>query len=171
LLAHCADSHVRTRTRGVGGGIPETLLLRQVKGSGRSLACLRPHAGDPTRFAKAVPLAILVWSSATGFGESSPTPHQQEVTPSSDDCWWQRSVHSRSFGEDCDLRRHGMKLGASGSKKDKTSRGRRCTQAGVLLHRLWQSQATYDPLYTPTNCQHEPRCLREQTTPPREMLL
>jgi transposase len=52
------------------------------------------------------------------------------------------------FGPDCDLRRFGLKLAARGGKNAK----RRAVVAvarklAVLLHHLWKSGATYDPLY------------------------
>lgn len=51
------------------------------------------------------------------------------------------------FGEDCDLRRHGEKIAARGGKRAK----KRATTAvarklSVLLHRLWVSGETYEPL-------------------------
>lgn len=51
------------------------------------------------------------------------------------------------FGEDCDLRRHGQKLAAQGGKRAK----KRATTAvarklAVLLHKLWVSGETYEPL-------------------------
>jgi len=133
---------------------PETLLLRQVKGSGRS-----PRLPSSSRWRiqpglpRAVPLAhTWVWSQRNGI-RASPSPNSasaRKVTPSSDDCWWQRSVHSRVL-------RRGLRPATSRyeagrqriKERQETSRGRRCTQAGRPPHRLWQSQATYDPLYTP----------------------
>jgi transposase len=51
------------------------------------------------------------------------------------------------FGEDCDLRRHGEKLAARGVKRAKkravTAVARKLS---VLLHRLWVSGQTYEPL-------------------------
>lgn len=52
------------------------------------------------------------------------------------------------FGPDCDLKRFGLKLAARGGKNAK----RRAVVAvarklAVLLHHLWKSGATYDPLY------------------------
>lgn len=51
------------------------------------------------------------------------------------------------FGEDCDLRRHGERIAARGGKKAK----KRAVVAvarklSVLLHRLWVSGETYEPL-------------------------
>ena len=52
------------------------------------------------------------------------------------------------FGPDCDLRRFGLKLAARGGKNAK----RRAVIAlarklAVMMHHLWKSGATYDPLY------------------------
>jgi transposase len=51
------------------------------------------------------------------------------------------------FGKDCDLRRHGQRIAASGGKNAK----RRAVVAvarklAVLLHRLWTDQSVYEPL-------------------------
>lgn len=51
------------------------------------------------------------------------------------------------FGEDSDLRRHGEKIAARGGKRAK----KRATVAvarklSVLMHRLWMSEETYEPL-------------------------
>ena len=51
------------------------------------------------------------------------------------------------FGEDCDLRRHGLKIAAAGGKRAK----KRATTAvarklSVLMHRLWVGGDTYEPL-------------------------
>jgi transposase len=53
------------------------------------------------------------------------------------------------FGQDCDLRRFGLKLAARGGKNAK----RRAVVAvarklAVLLHHLWKSDTAYDPLFT-----------------------
>lgn len=53
-----------------------------------------------------------------------------------------------AFGPDCDLRRFGLKLSERGGKNGK----RRAVVAvarklAVLMHRLWASGATYDPLH------------------------
>lgn len=52
-----------------------------------------------------------------------------------------------SFGKDCDLRRHGMRIMEHGGNNAK----RRAVVAvarklAVLLHRLWADQSTYEPL-------------------------
>lgn len=51
------------------------------------------------------------------------------------------------FGSDCDLRRHGMRIAATGGKNAK----RRAVVAvarklAVLLHNLWANQSVYEPL-------------------------
>jgi len=56
------------------------------------------------------------------------------------------------FGEDSDLRRHGEKIAARGGKRAK----KRATIAvarklSVLMHRLWVSGETYEPLRNSTN--------------------
>ena len=137
----------------LAGAYPETSVLRQVKGVGviTSLAFVLTLE-DPARFAKSRSVGpyLGLIPAQRDSGESSP---QLRISKEGDAFVRRLLVGSAHyilgpFGEDCDLRRHGMKLGASGSKKDK----KRAVVAvarklGVLLHRLWQSQATYDPLY------------------------
>lgn len=137
----------------LAGAYPETSLLRQVKGVGpiTSLAFVLTLE-DPTRFAKsrAVGPYLGLVPAQRDSGDSKP---QMRISKEGDAFLRRLLVGSAQyilgpFGEDCDLRRHGMKLGASGSKKDK----KRAVVAvarklAVLLHRLWQSQATYEPLY------------------------
>ena len=52
------------------------------------------------------------------------------------------------FGQECDLRRHGLKLAARGDKIAK----RRAVVAvarklAVLMHSLWKNNSPYDPDY------------------------
>jgi len=119
---------------------PETLLLRQVKGVGpiTSLAFVLTLE-DPTRFAKsrAVGPYLGLVPAQRDSGESKP---QLRISKEGDAFLRRLLVGSAqyilgSFGEDCDLRRHGMKLGASGSKKDKK-------RAVVAVARSWPSSCT-----------------------------
>jgi transposase len=154
---------------------PETSRLRQVKGVGviTSLAYVLTLE-DPSRFARsrAVGPYLGLIPARRDSGESSP---QLRISKEGDAFLRRLLVGSAHyilgpFGEDCDLRRHGMKLGAGGSKKDK----KRAVVAvarklGVLLHRLWQSQATYDPLYNAKrDANASLAACRKDTTPVRE---
>ena len=52
------------------------------------------------------------------------------------------------FGEDCDLRRHGLKICERGGKdaKKRAAVGV-ARKLSVLVHRLWVSGEVYEPLY------------------------
>ena len=51
------------------------------------------------------------------------------------------------FGDDCDLRRHGSAIAARGGKRAKKRAAVAVARKlAVLLHRLWITQDTYDPL-------------------------
>jgi len=157
---------------------PETLLLRQVKGSGRS-----PRLPSSSRWRiqpglpRAVPLAhTWVWSQRNGI-RASPSPNS--ASGKEGDAFLRRLLVGSaqyilgSFGEDCDLRRHGMKLGASGSKKDKK-------RAVVAVARKLAVLCTVcGRARRPTTLSTTPNELsaraslpeRNKRTPPREMLL
>ncbi len=61
-----------------------------------------------------------------------------------------------NFGQDCDLRRFGLKLAERGGKNAK----KRAVVAvarklAVLMHQLWKSDGTYDPLYQKNKKQNQ----------------
>ena len=132
---------------------PETERLRQVKGVGPITAlAFVLTLEEPARFAtsRAVGPYLGLIPAQRESGDSKPEMH---ITKEGDAFVRRLLVGSAQyilgpFGEDCDLRRHGFKLGARASKKDK----RRAVVAvarklGVLLHRLWASEQPYDPLF------------------------
>jgi transposase len=52
------------------------------------------------------------------------------------------------FGEDCDLRRHGLKICERGGKDAKKRAAVAVARKlSVLLHRLWVTGEVYEPLY------------------------
>lgn len=52
------------------------------------------------------------------------------------------------FGEDSDLRRHGLKIAERGGKNAKKRAAVAVARKlSVLLHRLWVSGEVYEPLY------------------------
>jgi transposase len=130
---------------------PESEALRQVCGVGAltSLAFMLT-VGDAHRFTrsrKVGPWLGLVPGSHDS-GESEPQMH---ITKEGDQYVRRLLVGSAQymlgpFGPDCDLRRWGQERAARGGKNAK----RRATVAvarklAVLLHRLWVTQAVYEP--------------------------
>jgi hypothetical protein len=52
-----------------------------------------------------------------------------------------------AFGEDCDLRRHGMRIAERGGKRAKKRAAVAVARKlSVLMHRLWVNGETYEPL-------------------------
>jgi transposase len=138
---------------------PETKILRQVNGIGpvTSLAYLLVLE-DPTRFrsSRSVGAYLGLVPARDESGESKP-----ELRISKEGDRFLRSLLVNAaqyilgpFGEDCDLRRYGMKIAASGGKLAK----KRAVIAvarklAVLLHALWRTRATYEPLYSANRAQ------------------
>ncbi len=132
---------------------PETELLRQVPGVGpvTSLAYVLV-IDNPSRFAKSRHVGPYLGLVPRQYesGESSP---QLRITKTGDRLLRRLLVQSSHYimgwrGEDCDLRRQGMKLAARGAKNAK----KRAVVAvarklAVLLHRLWVRGEVYQPLY------------------------
>jgi len=132
---------------------PETGVTQQVKGVGpvTSLAFLLTIE-NPHRFQKSRdvgPYLGLV-PRQDDSGESSP---QLRITKTGDIMVRRLLVTSAHyilgpFGEDSDLRRHGLKIAARGGKNaKKRSVVAVARKLGVLLHRLWLTGEVYEPLY------------------------
>jgi len=131
---------------------PETELLEQVKGVGDLTALAYVLTLEkPERFEKSRdvgPYTGLV-PKQYDSGDSSP---QLRITKTGDRMLRRLLVGSAQyilgpFGEDSDLRRHGLKLAARGGKNAK----KRAVVAiarklAVLLHSLWRSGEVYEPL-------------------------
>lgn len=129
---------------------PESAALRQVKGVGlvTSLAFVLVLE-DPQRFptSRTVGAFLGLVPASNASGESNPQLH---ITKEGDVFLRGLLVNAAHyilgpFGEDCDLRRYGMKLAARGGKNAK----KRAVIAvarklAVLLHHLWRSQEAYD---------------------------
>jgi transposase len=132
---------------------PETKVLRQVKGVGPITALAYALVlEDPERFddSRSVGAYLGLVPRKDETGESDP---QLRITKEGDELLRSLLVNAGQyilgpFGEDCDLRRHGLKIAARGGKNAK----KRAVVAvarklSVLLHVLWSKQATYDPLH------------------------
>lgn len=130
----------------------ETELLQQPKGVGEltSLAFVLTIE-DPAHFAKSRDVGPYIGLIPKQYesGESSP---QLRITKTGDGMLRLLLVQSAQYmlgryGEDSDLRRHGLKIAARGGKKAK----KRAVIAvarklAVLLHRLWVTGEVYEPL-------------------------
>ena len=131
---------------------PETALLKQVKGVGDLIATAYVlTVEDPHRFRKSRDAGCFVGlqPGRRNSGESEP---QMRISKEGDEYLRTLLVQGAHyilgpFGEDCDLRRWGLKLSARGGKNAK----KRAVVAvarklAVLLHRLWISGEVYEPL-------------------------
>ena len=132
---------------------PETALLQQVKGVGDLIATTYVLTiEDPHRFRKSRDAGCFVGlqPGRRNSGESEPQMH---ISKEGDEYLRTLLVQGAHyilgpFGEDSDLRRWGQKLAARGGKTGK----KRAVVAvarklAVLLHRLWVSGETYEPLH------------------------
>jgi transposase len=132
---------------------PETKLLRQVKGVGPLTAlAFVLTVEDPYRFrdSRTVGAYLGLVPSKDQSGGRDP---QQHISKRGDEMLRKLLVSCAHyvlgpFGEDSDLRRHGLKIAGRGGKNAK----RRAVVAvarklSVLLHRLWITGELYEPLY------------------------
>lgn len=131
---------------------PDTQLLMQVKGVGAltSMAYIATTGGvgkfDQSRTAGA-------WLGLVpGQYDSSQSNPQQRISKEGDSYLRSLLINCAHyilgpFGEDCDLRRHGLAIAARGGKNAK----KRAVVAvarklAVLLHALWRTRSIYEPL-------------------------
>jgi transposase len=132
---------------------PETELLRQVEGVGPLTAlCFVLTVGDPHRFEKSrsVGACLGLVPATARSGERDP---QKRISKEGDEMMRKLLVGSAHyilgpFGSDSDLRRHGEKIASRGGKNAKKRAAVAVARKlAVLLHRLWVTGETYDPLY------------------------
>lgn len=124
--------------------------LRQVKGVGAITAlCFICVIQDPDRFEQSRSVGAYVGLSP-GRNQSGESDPKQGITKSGDAllrCQLTRAAHYiLTFGEDSDLRRFGHRL----LDKEKPRQVAGCAvgrKLAVLLHRLWKTKQTYEPLY------------------------
>ena len=128
-------------------------LTRAIKGVGplTSLAFILTLE-DPTRFDKSRQVGSFVGLTPRR-DQSGETDKQLRITKAGNPYLRMLLVGSTQyilgpFGEDCNLRKFGLRLAAQGGKNAK----RRAVVAvarkpAVLLHRLWKNGEVYDPLY------------------------
>ena len=132
---------------------PETKLLQQVHGIGTLTALTFVLTlEDPSRFGtgRAVGAYLGLVPGKDQSGERDP---QKRISKRGNGLLRKLLVGSAHrilgpFGEDSDLRRHGLKIAERGGKNAK----KRAVVAvarklSVLLHRLWVTGEVYEPLY------------------------
>ena len=138
---------------------PETAALRQVPGVGALTALSYVLTlEDPARFPKSRAVGSYLGLRPRQHDSGASAP-QLRITKSGDAHLRRLLVGSAHyvlgpFGPDSDLRRWGMTLAARGGKNAK----KRAVVAvarklAVLLHRLWVTGATYEPLRLADRCQ------------------
>lgn len=132
---------------------PDAARLQQVAGVG-SLTALSYVllVDDPERFPRSREVGAY-FGLVPKLDESSSSRPQLRITKAGDELGRRLLVSAAHyilgpFGPACDLRRHGERIAARGGKNAK----KRAVIAvarklAVLLHRLWVSQAVYDPDY------------------------
>jgi len=127
-------------------------VLTQITGVGSLTAvAFAVTIGDRKRFAQS--RTVGAWVGLTpGQRASGKQDPQQRITKEGDSYLRRLLVNCSQyilgpFGPDCDLRRHGLAIAARGGKNAK----KRAVVAvarklAVLMHRLWCTQAIYEPL-------------------------
>jgi len=150
-------SRIREYDRKVGAVAdelyPETELLRQVKGVGPITAlAFVLTIEDPWRFRDSRTVGAYL-GMVPGKDQSGGRDPQQHISKRGDEMLRKLLVSCAHyvlgpFGEDSDLRRHGLKIAERGGKNAK----RRAIVAvarklSVVLHRLWVTGEAYEPLY------------------------
>lgn len=133
---------------------PETKLLRQVQGVGTLTALTFVLTlEDPGRFeeSRQVGAYLGLVPSKDQSGERDP---QKRISREGDEMLRRLLVGSAHyilgpFGEDCDLRRHGLKIAGGAAAKNTRKRAvvAVARKLSVLLHHLWISGEVYEPLY------------------------
>lgn len=131
---------------------PEVERLRQIKGVGAltGLAYVLVIE-DARRFRRSRSVGAFL-GLTTKKDQSGDNDPQRGITKAGDRLLRRLLIQSAQyilghFGVDCDLRRHGERIAARGGKRAKkiatTAVARKLS---VLLHRLWISGETYEPL-------------------------
>jgi transposase len=134
---------------------PQTRKLRQIAGVGPLTAlAFVLRLEDPARFRRSRDVGAFL-GLVPKRSQSGDSDKQMHISKAGDPYVRKLLVQAAHyilgpFGSDTALRRHGLKIAASGGKAGK----KRATIAvarklAVVMHRLWADDADYDPLYTP----------------------
>jgi len=132
---------------------PETERLRAISGVGPMTAlAFVLTLEESARFAKSRAVGAFLGLTPRR-DQSGQTDKQLRITKAGNGYLRRLLVGSARyilgpFGPDCDLRRFGTKLAARGGKNAKRRAGVAVARKlGVLMHHLWKTGGTYDPLY------------------------
>lgn len=131
---------------------PETKILRQVTGVGALTGlAFALVIEDPTRFASSRSVGAYLGLVPKQHDSSEDEP-ELRISKAGDSFTRRLLVQSAHyilghFGPDCDLRRMGKAMEATGKKNAKKRAAVAVARKlAVLLHRLWVTQAEYEPL-------------------------
>ncbi len=135
---------------------PQTTVMQQIKGVGPITALAYALIiEDPLRFSKSRQVGAYV-GLCPGRRQSGKRDPQLRITKRGDKLLRSLLVSCAHyilgpFGEECDLRRFGLRLSQSGGKKAKrVATVAVARKLAVLMHHLWVSGQVYDPLYNQT---------------------
>lgn len=135
---------------------PETKILQQINGVGAvtSLAYILTIE-DPRRFSKSRHVGCYL-GLVPRRDQSGETDKDLGITKAGNGYLRALLVQCAQyilgpFGKDCELRRFGEKLASRGGKAAKKKAIIAVARKlSILLHRLWQDDATYEPFYQKT---------------------
>ncbi len=144
----------RQLERVVAERYPEARRLQQIQGVGTLTAlAFVLLVEDPKRFARSRDVGAF-FGVVPRLDDSSQAHPQLRITKSGDELGRRLLVSAAHYilgphADECDLRRHGEAIARRGGKNAK----KRATVAvarklSVLLHRLWITQAIYEPNYS-----------------------
>lgn len=132
---------------------PETARLMAIKGVGPLVALTYVLTiEDPDRFLNSRDVGAYL-GLVPGLHESGNRQPELRISKAGDGYLRNLLINAAHyilgpFGQDCDLREHGMRICRGGGKNAKkravVAVGRKLS---VLLHRLWTHPEPYDPLY------------------------
>jgi transposase len=133
---------------------PEALHLQQIAGVGvlTSLGFVL-LVEDPHRFTRSRDVGAF-FGLVPRLDDSSADKPQLRITKAGDELGRRLLVNAAHyilgrFGRECDLRRHGEAIARRGGKNAKKRAAVAVARKlAVLLHRLWVTQAAYDPHYS-----------------------
>lgn len=130
---------------------PEARLLQQIKGVGPVTAlAFVLLIEDPSRFEQSREVGAY-FGLVPKLDESSDSTPQLRITKAGDELGRRLLVSAAQYilgphGPECDLRSYGEAIAQRGGKNAKKRAAVAVARKlAVLMHRLWISQATYDP--------------------------